>query len=83
MSDVPTDVPGAAIRHIRGEDYVVLRVSRMFPRSPPTIAGLARQFALRSDTVFHVLLGYRANAPAVIGLYRDQLGTPVPALDVA
>lgn len=83
MTDVQTDVPGAAIRRIRGDDYVVVRVSRMFPGPSPTILGLGRRLELRSDAVFQCLLGYQANGPAVRGLYREQIGEPVPGLDAA
>lgn len=74
-------LPG--IRRIRGDDYLVLTISTMFPGSAPSIAGLARTLHLQGDTTFQCLLGYRANAPAVVGLYRDQVGEPVPALEQA
>lgn len=83
MADVSTAVPGASIRRIRGTDYVVVRVSRMFPDREPTIDGLARQLQLQPETVFNALLGYRSNGPAVIGLYRDKIEEEVPPLDVA
>ncbi len=79
----PTAVPGASVRRIRGDDYVVAIISRLFPGPPPTIAGLASTLHLQTDLVFYALLGYRANAPAVIGLYRDQIGDELPSLEEA
>jgi monoamine oxidase len=70
---------GSGVRRIRGDDYAVVTIGRMFPGPPPTIAGLARALHLQTDITFHALLGYRANAPAVRALYRDQIGEPVPA----
>jgi hypothetical protein len=74
---------GVTIRRIRGDDYVVAIVSRLFATGPPTIAGLARTLHLQTDLTFHALLGYQANAPAVIGLYRDQIGGPMSSLEDA
>jgi hypothetical protein len=76
-------VPGTGIRRIRGDDYVVAVISRLFVGPPPTIAGLARTLHLQADLTFHALLGYRANAPAVIGFWRDQIGEPLPSLEEA
>jgi monoamine oxidase len=79
----PTAVAGASIKRIRGDDYVVAIISRLFPGPPPTIAGLAAALHLQTDLTLHALLGYRANAPAVIGLYRDQIGGEMPDLEEA
>jgi hypothetical protein len=76
-------IPGAGVRRIRGDDYVVARIGRLFPGPPPTIAGLARRLHLQTDVTFHALLGYRANAPAVAGLWRDQIGGPLLSLEEA
>jgi hypothetical protein len=76
-------VPGAGIRRIRGDDYVVATISRLFPGAPPTIQRLARVLHLQTDVTFHALLGYRNNAPAVVGLWRDQIGGPMPSLEDA
>ena len=76
-------IPGTGIRRIRGDDYVVAIISRLFVGPPPTIAGLARMLHLQTDLTFHALLGYRANAPTVIGFWRDQIGEPLPSLEEA
>ncbi len=75
--------PGATIQRIRGDDYVVARISRLFPGPPPTIRELAREVHIQVDLTLHALLGYRANAPAVVGLWRDQVGEPLPSLEEA
>ncbi|MGD2089610.1 MAG: hypothetical protein PVH61_25770 [Candidatus Aminicenantes bacterium] len=78
MADRPTDVPGAALRRIRGQDYVVVYVDRMFPGPPPTIRGLADQLHLQPEVVLNALLGYRSNAPVVRSLYREVIERPFP-----
>lgn len=73
MTDRPTDVPGAAIRRIRGRDYVVVYINRLFPGPPPTIQGLADRLRLQPDVTFDALLRYRSNANMVRILYQDNI----------
>lgn len=79
MADQPTPVAGAALRRIKGDKYVVVRISQMFPGAPPTIQGLATRLRLQPDLVFQCLLHYVSNAPAVIAMYEDQIGGTVPS----
>jgi hypothetical protein len=82
----PTDdgLPGAKLLRIRGADYAAIRVSKFFPGHGPTIEELAGALHLQADVVFHCLLGYRSNAKAVSGLFRDAFpDDPVPALEEA
>ena len=80
-TETPTAVAGASVKRIKGDDYVVAIISRLFPGPPPTIAGLASTLHLQTDLTFYALLGYRANAPAVISLFRDQIGGELPSLE--
>lgn len=74
---------GATIKRIRGDDYAVVTIGTLFPAGPPTIAELAQTLHLQTDLTFYCLIGYRANAPAVIGLFREEVGGDVPPLEEA
>jgi hypothetical protein len=68
----------AKVQRLGGVDYVAVQLDLLLPGPPPTIGTIAEALHLRTDVVFHDLLGYRANAPVVIALFRDQIGEPVP-----
>ena len=67
-----TIMAGTGVRRIQGDDYAVVKIGSLFPGSRPTIGSLARTMHLKSDLTLHALLGYRANAPAVKALYREE-----------
>lgn len=72
MSDITTDVPGARILKIQKRNYVVANLTQL-AQGCASIRWLAKFFYIQPETVLHALLGYKANAHVIKGLFRDYV----------
>jgi hypothetical protein len=85
MGDTPTEVTGAAIRRIRGADYVLVNIRKMFGGgAPPTIQMLGESLQIPAESILNSLLANGANAHVVRTLYSSHRPKPTfPGLRAA